>query len=54
MRTKLTVIVDNIPKGDIAGEWGLSILAEYGDKKILADVGASELFATNLLQLGLM
>lgn len=52
MRTKLTVIVDNIPKGDIAGEWGLSILAEYGDKKILADVGASELFATNLLQLG--
>lgn len=52
METKLTVIVDNIPDDDILGEWGLSILVEYGDKKILADVGASELFATNLEKLG--
>ena len=33
-KTKLTVIVDNIPQGDIKGEWGLSILVEYEDKKI--------------------
>lgn len=52
MKTKLTVIVDNIPYGNIEGEWGLSILAEYGDKKILADVGASDLFAQNMSKLG--
>lgn len=52
MKTRLTVIVDNIPNGEILGEWGLSILVEYGDKKILADVGASELFAENLKKLG--
>jgi len=52
MATKLTVIVDNTENGDIRGEWGLSILAEYGDKKILADVGASDLFAENLKKLG--
>lgn len=52
MNTKLTVIVDNIPFNDIKGEWGLSILVEYGEKKILADVGASDLFATNLKKLG--
>lgn len=51
--TKLTVIVDNIPEGDIRGEWGLSILVQYADKKILADVGASELFAENMSKLGL-
>ena len=32
-KTKLTVIVDNIPQGDIKGEWGLSILVEYEDLK---------------------
>ncbi len=52
MNTKLTVIVDNIPFGEIQGEWGLSILAEYGGKKILVDVGASELFAENMPKLG--
>lgn len=52
MNTKLTVIVDNIPSGDIKGEWGLSILAEYNDKKILIDTGASNLFTENLNKLG--
>lgn len=52
METKLTVIVDNIPYENIKGEWGLAILVEYGDKKILADVGASELFAENMKKLG--
>ena len=52
MNTKLTVIVDNIPFGEIQGEWGLSILVEYGGKKILVDVGASELFAENMPKLG--
>ncbi|MBQ0097698.1 MAG: MBL fold metallo-hydrolase [Oscillospiraceae bacterium] len=52
MKTKLTVIVDNTPSDDIKGEWGLSILAEYRDKKILCDVGASDLFAENMKKLG--
>ena len=52
MKTKLTVIVDNIPQGDIKGEWGLSILVEYNDKKILVDAGASDLFAENMGKLG--
>ena len=45
---KMTVIVDNISAEELRGEWGLSILAEVGDKKILVDVGGSELFASNL------
>lgn len=52
MDTKLTVIVDNIPNGEILGEWGLCILVEQGDKKILLDAGASGLFAENLQKLG--
>lgn len=52
METKLTVVVDNTPYGGISGEWGLSILAEFNDKKILVDTGASELFATNLKKMG--
>lgn len=52
METKLTVIVDNIEFNGIKGEWGLSILAEHNGKKILADVGASDLFAENMPKLG--
>ena len=52
METKLTVIVDNTPYGNMKGEWGLSILSEYAGKKILVDVGASELFAENMSKLG--
>lgn len=52
MKTKITIIVDNIPAGELLGEWGLSILVEYNDKKILLDAGASELFAENLKKLG--
>lgn len=53
MKTKLTVVVDNIPSEDIKGEWGLSIYVEYGDKKLLADAGASTLFSKNMKALGL-
>lgn len=52
MTTKMTVIVDNIGTEELEGEWGLSILIEYEGKKILADVGASDLFAENLKGLG--
>lgn len=51
-KTKLTVIVDNIPQEPLKGEWGLSILVEYGEQKILVDVGGSGLFLENMRQLG--
>ena len=50
--TKLTVIVDNISSEDLCGEWGLSILVEYKEKKILVDAGSTDLFAQNLKKLG--
>lgn len=52
METKITVIVDNVATDNLRGEWGLSLLVEYGEKKILADSGASDLFAENLSKLG--
>ena len=52
MQTKLTVVVDNIAYGDMLGEWGLAIHIEHNGKIIMADVGASELFADNMKKLG--
>lgn len=52
MQTRLTVIVDNIAKNGIKGEWGLSILAEHRGNRILVDTGASDLFADNMSKLG--
>jgi len=51
LKTTITVIVDNIAANNLTGEWGLSLMVEYGDKKILADVGASSLFAKNLKEM---
>ncbi len=53
MKTKMTVVVDNIAYGKYKGEWGLSILFEYGNKNILIDCGGSNLFAQNMEQLDL-
>ena len=53
MKTTITVIVDNISTEGIDGEWGLSLLAERGDKKILVDAGASDLYLTNMKKLGI-
>lgn len=53
METKMTVLVDNVSDGELAGEWGLSILIAFGGKHILVDTGASALFARNMEKLGL-
>lgn len=50
---KATVLVDNIAKEDLQGEWGLCIYIEYEGKKILLDAGGSNLFLTNAQKLGL-
>ncbi len=52
MKTKITTIVDNISNEEITGEWGLCLLVEYGDKKILVDAGGSNLFLENMEKLG--
>ncbi|MCR4739389.1 MAG: MBL fold metallo-hydrolase [Lachnospiraceae bacterium] len=52
MKTKLTVIVDNKSDDELGSEWGLCILCEYGDAKILLDAGASDLFSENMKKLG--
>jgi 7,8-dihydropterin-6-yl-methyl-4-(beta-D-ribofuranosyl)aminobenzene 5'-phosphate synthase len=36
----------------MCGEWGLSLLINYNGKKILVDAGSSELFLTNMKELG--
>lgn len=50
---KATVLVDNISKGNIAGEWGLSIYIEYKKNNILLDTGSSGLFLKNAEKLGI-
>ena len=49
---KATVLVDNIGNDGMEGEWGLSIFIEYGEKKILLDTGASNLFLKNAGKMG--
>lgn len=50
---KATVLVDNISKENINGEWGLCIYIEYGEKNILLDTGSSGLFLENAKKLGI-
>ncbi len=50
---KATVLVDNISKDSLKGEWGLCIYIEYGGKRILLDTGAGKLFGINAEKLGI-
>ena len=50
---KATVLIDNISHEDLKGEWGLSILIEYNDKKILLDGGTSGRFIDNANKMGI-
>lgn len=50
---KATVLIDNISHEELKGEWGLSILIEYNDKKILLDGGTSGRFIDNAGKLGI-
>lgn len=49
---KATVLIDNIAKDKLEGEWGLSIYIHHGDMRILLDTGAGENFAHNAEKLG--
>lgn len=50
---KATVLIDNIAKDNLKGEWGLSIFIEHEDKRILLDTGAGLNFYLNAKKLGL-
>lgn len=50
---KATILVDNLTRGSLTAEWGLSIYIEYNGHKILLDTGASDRFARNAECLGL-
>lgn len=50
---KATVLIDNLTRGALAAEWGLSIYIEYNGHKILLDTGASGRFARNAAALGI-
>ena len=44
---KATVLIDNIAKDSLKGEWGLSIFIHHADTRILLDTGAGANFARN-------
>lgn len=50
---RITVLTDNIGRGGLTGEWGLSFYIEYNGRKMLLDAGQSGIFAENADELGL-
>lgn len=50
---RATVVVDNLERDGLSGQWGLCVFIEYRGKRILLDTGASSLFAVNAEKLGL-
>ena len=53
MSMEVTVLVDNIGKGSIQGEWGLSFHISYNGRNYLLDTGGSDRFLTNAIGLGI-
>lgn len=50
---KITVLIDNISKSELLGEWGLSFYVEYEGEHFLLDTGAGEGFLENAKKLGI-
>lgn len=50
---KAVVLADNIPSGELKGEWGLSFYISYQGHRILLDTGSSDIFLQNAYKLGL-
>jgi len=50
---KVTVLSDNLGRGELKGEWGLSLYIEYNGKRYLLDAGQSSLFVENAMKLGI-
>ena len=50
---RLTVLVDNQAARNLSAEWGLSFFIEVDNRRILFDMGASELFLANAARLNI-
>ena len=50
---RAVILVDNLTKGMLKKEWGLSVYIEHGGRRILLDTGASGAFAENAEALGI-
>ena len=50
---KAVILVDNLTKGMLKKEWGLSVYIEHDGRRILLDTGASGAFAENAEALGI-
>lgn len=50
---KAVILIDNLTRGTLTAQWGLSVHIEYQGHKILLDTGASEAFAQNAGRLGI-
>ncbi len=50
---KAVILIDNLTKGMLKKEWGLSVYIEHDGWKILLDTGASGAFAENAEALGI-
>ena len=46
------ILIDNIARDGLIGEWGLAVWIEYGSKRILLDTGATGVFTENARQMG--
>ena len=46
-RLEMKVLIDNVAEGSLVGEWGLSIMIDADDMRILLDTGAGEAFVSN-------
>lgn len=53
MDISATILIDNLARPPLVGEWGLSVMIEYRGTQMLLDTGASEKFADNARQLGI-
>lgn len=49
---RITVLVENMAREGLAAEHGLSLFAEYGERRFLLDSGATAEFAANAEKLG--
>lgn len=51
-KMRATILIDNLTRGNLTAEWGLSVYIEYDGRTILLDTGASDKFARNAEKLG--
>lgn len=49
---EIKVLMDNVSRGDLLSEWGLSVYIEYGQKHILLDGGTTGEFVKNAQTMG--